>query len=496
MPFDALLRPTGTPAPRAQVMAGAALLVVAVSALAVLVHPLLALVTLLALGIAPFVMRDIDRAFVAVVAVIILLPFAALPLGIGFNPTLLDLVLGLLYAIWLMRLVLRTQLRIHRPPLSAGVLLFMGLMLAALLAGAAHGMPTKNQFRVWGELLGGAGLFFVIANLIDSPARLRRIFRALVGLGFITAAIGLGLYLLPDGWQVALLSQLRVLDYPSGPAVLRFLNDDPGRLQRATGTSIDPNAFGGLLATLTALLLPQLISRRPIVPRRWALPMLLVMGLALLATVSRGSLVGIAAALVIIGLIRDRRILAAGLVLGLGLVVLAQVLPWTSAYVDHFVDGILNQDRATNMRYGEYKDALRLIRRYPAFGIGFGSPNDIDLYRGVSSLYLIIAETMGLVGLGAFVLLMGAGLLRLLLAWLAMPADGLRALVLGCFAALCTILVTGLVDHYYFSYPHLFALIWLLLGLGMRAAELESVASTLVETKAIERRGAAPGSIA
>ncbi|MCB9175904.1 MAG: O-antigen ligase family protein [Caldilineae bacterium] len=466
--------------PRARVrivLAGAVLATLLGAALAVFVHPLAALACLLALAAAPFVMRDIDLAFLALVAVITLLPFAALPFGIGFNPTLLDLALGTVYLIFLMRLVLRDQARVHLPPLSGGVLLFMGLMVAALLAGSANGMPGRNQIRGFAELLLGAGLFFVVANLIEDRQRLRRIFLALVGFGFAAACIGLALYLLPDGLQVRLLSTLSVLDYPSGPGVLRFLNDDPGRLQRATGTSIDPNSFGGMLGVMTALLLPQAISRRPLIDRRLVLPAVALMSLALLATVSRGSLVGFVAALGVIGLVRDRRMLALGLVAGLGLLALAQVLPWTHAYVEHFLAGLAGRDRATVMRFGEYKDALRLIERYPWFGVGFGSPRDIDLYRGVSSLYLIIAETMGLIGLTAFLGLMATATLRLLLAWHGMPAGGQRALVLGCLAALATALTTGLVDHYFFTYPHAFALMWLILGLGMRAVEIEPEAA-------------------
>jgi len=35
-------------------------------------------------------------------------------------------------------------------------------------------------------------------------------------------------------------------------------------------------------------------------------------------------------------------------------------------------------------------------------GVGFVGTPDIDIYLGVSSLYLLIAEEMGLVGLGVF----------------------------------------------------------------------------------------------
>jgi O-antigen ligase len=295
----------------------------------------------------------------------------------------------------------------------------------------------------------------------------------LVGFGFAAAGVGLGLYILPEAWQLRILTSLSILDYPDS-GVLRYLNDDPARLQRATGTSIDPNAFGGLVAILAALLVPQLSSRQAQLPRRLTAVMLSVMVAALLASVSRGSLVGFAAGLMLIGLVRDRRWLLAGLAAFASLAILSQTMPWSSAYIEHFASGLAGQDRATAMRFGEYRDALRLIERYPWFGVGFGSPRDVDLYRGVSSLYLILAETMGLVGLGAFAILLGAAGTRLLLAWNAAPPSGHGALLLGCLASLSALATAGLVDHYAFTYPHAFSLLWLILALGMRAIEMQA----------------------
>lgn len=463
-------------AERAAVLWAGAAATVALTALAVFVDARLAVAVLAALVATPFVLRSVDMAFAAVLVVITLLPFASIPLGIGFNPTFLDLTLGVLYLIWAVRLATREATTVRVPPLGVGAMGFIALMLLAFTAGLAHGTPTKNQIRTFGELVLGAGLFFIVANLVVDRRSLRRLFTLVVALGAAAAAIGLALYVLPDGLEARLLGALSVVDYPSGPGVIRYINDDPARLQRATGTAIDPNSFGGLLAVLGALAAPQLVSRRPIIGRPAAALAVALMGLGVLATVSRGSMLALAAGLVVVGLARDRRLLAATVVGGALLLAVARFVPWTSAYVANLVDGFLAQDRSTQMRLGEYKDALRLIERYPLLGVGFGGVRDIDLYRGVSSLYLIIAETMGLVGLGAFAafLLSAAG--RWWLAWRAMPPDGLRAVVLGCLAALTAAAVGGVFDHYFFTYPHAFALLWLILGLGMgavRVAEAE-----------------------
>jgi O-antigen ligase len=349
------------------------------------------------------------------------------------------------------------------------------IMVVAFLAGLGNGAPTKAEMRTFAELLLGVGLYFVLWGLIDSPRLLRRAFLAVVVLGALSAAVGISLYVLPDGTQMGLLSRLSVLDYPSGPGVVRYINDDPARLQRATGTSIDPNSFGGMLAVVAALLAPQVISRFPILPRRRAMGLLAALVMALLITVSRGSLVGLAAGLAVIGLVRDRRVLVAVALGVAGLAGLAQLVPWTARYVANFTAGLAGRDLSTQMRFGEYRDALRLIARYPLLGVGFGSVRDIDLYRGVSSLYLIVSETMGLTGLVTLMAALGAVAAGIAAAWRRLPPGGPRSIALGSLAALTAALVSGVFDHYFFTYPHAFALLWILLALGART---ESAFST------------------
>lgn len=454
------------------ILSVAAVLVVLLAALGALIHPAISLVLLVGLSAGLLILSRIDLAFLGVVAVITLLPFAAIPLGVGFNPTFLDLTLGALYLIWAWRLATREQATLRWPPLSAGLLLLVGWMVVSLLAGLGQGMPSRNQLRVFGELILGAGLFLIVANLITDRASLRRVFLALVGLGAVAAAVGLVLYGLPDALEMRVLSSLRVVDYPTGSGVIRYVNDDPAGLQRATGTSIDPNSFGGLLAVMAALVAPQIVSRRPIVPRGLAIAAAALIAAAILLTVSRGSMLGLAAGLGVVGLARDRRLLAIAAAAGIFFLIVAGFLPWTAAYVANFTDGLRMEDQSTIMRLGEYKDAMILIRRYPLFGVGFGGVRDVDIYRGVSSLYLIVAESMGLIGLTIFVGVLGAAFARWTHAWRTMDADGMRAVVLGCMAAVTAAMVSGVFDHYFFTYPHAFALLWLIVGLGMGAVRL------------------------
>ena len=128
------------------------------------------------------------------------------------------------------------------------------------------------------------------------------------------------------------------------------------------------------------------------------------------------------------------------------------------------------------MRFGEYRDALRLVARYPLFGVGFSGTPDIDLYVGVSNVYLLIAEQMGLIGLAAFLTALTVFFVmffRTVRAGLHDPSR--EALLLGLGGAIAGVLVSGMLDHYLFNlaYPHMVSLFWIYVGLAVAAMLME-----------------------
>jgi O-antigen ligase len=284
------------------------------------------------------------------------------------------------------------------------------------------------------------------------------------------AVIAIGLYFLPDDLANSLLSRLGILGYPAGD-VLRYIEDNPGLAERAIGTSVDPNVLGGMLSMTLALAVPQLLSTKPLLSRRLTAGIVAALGLGLLLTFSRGSMMAAAGGLGLIALLRYPKLL---LVMALA-ALLIFVLPWTQEYTLHFIEGIQFEDLATQMRIGEYLDALELISRYPIFGVGFAGTPDIDLYLGVAMVYLTIGGEMGLLGLAAF----GAVIGTLFAAgWrvrhLAEAGSRRDAIWLGLYAAVVAGLVGGIFDHYLFNldFHHSVTIFWLFVGLAASAARL------------------------
>jgi O-antigen ligase len=187
-------------------------------------------------------------------------------------------------------------------------------------------------------------------------------------------------------------------------------------------------------------------------------------------TISRGALGGVGIALAVIATLRYRKL---WLLLLLAFVLLL-ILPQTQDYVAHFIEGLRFEDLATQMRLGEYKDALILIGRYPWLGVGFSGSPDIDTYIGVSMVYLLITEHMGLVGLTSFLIVMVVLLARFWRAReLAASVPELEPLWWGLHAGLIGALAGGIVDHYFFNldFHHSVTLFWLVVGLATAATE-------------------------
>ncbi len=444
---------------------------IAAALLVALAGPVLAVAACLALVAAVLILTDLRWGFVALFAVLGLAPFAALPFKIGFTPTFLDLALLALYFVWVMRLATRRQSGLAVSVLGAPILFFLLLDIFAFTNGLQYTSPTLTTLRNFVELMLGILAFFLVFNNVRSDEDAAWLARLIVLAGAVAAGIAVVMYVIPNNWTIRFLDALTRFNYPGGAGALRYIEDDPANAMRAIGTQIDPNVLGGFLILTAGFTAPQLVSSKPLFRRSWVVLFLVLEVLALYFSHSRGSMAGLAAAILLLGLLRYRRLILF-LVAGLALLLL---VPQAQAYVGHFIEGIQLQDRATLMRLGEYKDAIALIARYPWFGVGFTGSPDPSLYVGVSSVYLLMAEEMGAVGVACFLFIVTVFFVTTWRAWRryrrsASPQAAQReALLLGVGAAVAAVMAGGFLDHYLFNlvYPHMSTFFWIILGLGM-----------------------------
>jgi polysaccharide biosynthesis protein PslJ len=429
-------------------------------------NPLLVLLGMLGLAFVAAIFALPELGLLGFVAVANLLPFAVIPVRLGLSLTLVDVMLTTLLMAWIYWMVARGRPFVDTA-LTVVILVYLGLALTSFVLGMTYSI-SPERFRLFIKSINSILLFFGTVNCIRDSAALKRVIRALLFGGVAAAAIAIVLLYLPETTAAQLLSSLGVLGYPTGANVLRPIADTD--ILRAIGTSVDPNVLGGLLMMASAMLAAQLFSAAPILSRRLLWPMVVVAVAGLLMTHSRSALGGLVIGAAVVGLFKDRRLL----LLMLAIAVAMPFVPQAEVLLERLASGVSFQDRGAAMRLDEYRDAINLIAMYPWFGIGFGEPPSIDLYLGVSSLYLLIGQEMGLIGLSAFLAVLG------ILGW--QIASGLRlrhedevgGMLLSLAAALGAALSAGLLDHYYANilFPHMVALFWLYVGLATVAVRL------------------------
>lgn len=418
------------------------------------------------------VLRNVEIGFFAIIAVVALLPFATLPVDIGLTPTFLDFALGAVVGVWLLGIVTGRQRHVVTAPVALPLLIFIIVAVFAFIFGLGNGPLTPTLLRKFAELLLSLGFVIIVIDYCRTWSRLERLVKFLLLMGAAAAAVAMGLWLLPDDTANTILNALTRLGYPGG-WVIRYIEENPELSERAIGTSVDPNSLGGLLLMMGALVGPQVVTRQPIF-RRWIVWLIAAfIFLGLILTFSRGAMVGLAAGLALVAVARYRRLVPYMVLAG----ALILFLPFAQEYLSRFIEGFQGADLATQMRFGEYKDALRLIARYPVFGVGFAGSPDIDLYIAVASVYFTIAGRMGLFGLLAFFGVIGTVFSYAFRNGQAARGDERQdAVWLGLHAALVGALIAGIFDHYLFNmdFHHAVTIFWMMLGLAVAATRLVS----------------------
>jgi len=429
--------------------------------------PIAAAAAIIAFIAAVIVLRNIEVGFWGVVAVICLLPFATIPVDIGLTPTLLDIALGVTVGIWLFRMATNRSQQMVSSPITLPIILFLIAIVFSFIFGLANGPLTANLLRHFAELLVSIGFVLVVVDYFSLWNRIERIVKVLMITGSVAAIIAIAIWLLPDFTANDLLNTLQRIGYPGG-FVIRYIEDNPELSERAIGTSVDPNALGGMLLLIGALATPQIVSKRPLFPR-WITALILgLIIIAIVLTFSRGAMVSLVGAWLFIIVARYRRLIPYMIVAG----VLLLLLPVAQEYLLRFVQGLEGQDLATQMRFGEYRDAVTLIARYPLFGVGFAGSPDIDLYLGVASVYLTIGQQMGLLGLAAFFAVITTVFGYAFFGRSSLREDEERYPIwLGFHAALVGGLITGVFDHYLFNidFHHAVTIFWLFIGVAVAA---------------------------
>ncbi len=234
---------------------------------------------------------------------------------------------------------------------------------------------------------------------------------------------------------------------------------------RLVSTMLDPN-FAGILIVI-ALLLSLARERERVPQQHW---LMLLLGAAVLLTLSRSALLALAVGLLVLAWTRGLNRRLVGILVGAALV----ILPFLTLLL-RFADGFnkLRLDASAAQRLIPWSRALIMWSDHPWLGVGFNAVQQAQKAYGWAPIggadvsldggLLFIAAMTGVIGLGLYVALLGAVLKRCRVVYRGSSAAPERALAAGTAAATAAVVVHSLFVNSLLL-PFVMQLLWFLWG--------------------------------
>lgn len=199
-----------------------------------------------------------------------------------------------------------------------------------------------------------------------------------------------------------------------------------------------------------------------------------VLGLGLLATGSRGSMLGLAVSAAVFALVAEHRLLPFG---AAAVAALPFVLP--ESLKARFLGALAGTDSSTQYRMSIYGACMDMIGDYWLTGIGVGAFSMVYpryIYAASNSyhahnLFLQVMLELGVVGFAVFMLLLLAWAQRLYRS-IARDKTRERFITGTLLSGMAGLLTQGMTDHLWFNY-RIVLLFWLMVGVGLACAKGE-----------------------
>jgi O-antigen ligase len=421
--------------------------------------------------------------FYAFIVFVITLPFEnALVLTSVFTVTPSYVALLFIIAVFWVHSLYRIPYGSFRSPLNPYICLYIAVSVLSIIMTVIlppprieltgeigwRGVEFRSIIQVIFLIFSSLGYFFTIYVCSDK-ARVKKIL-----LVYIITASMVSLYgiyqLFAVFYRLPFVASL-VMSYYEMPTSYRV-----------HGTFREPLNFGHYLLSVLPFLLTVYVHRKQIrAPDRLAhgitlMPMLVIMGGALLSTVSRGAWVGFVGALLVIlvGSRGENRRKILGVVMFIALC----IVPLTVYFYGGLVSFLVSQ-RVFERFSGKYvlEDPrlwafpfmLDLFQQYPILGVGYGNYTlhhaayyGLERLSGAMSLYAQAALETGIVGFLALVGMIAAYYKILICALRKAKGTEWWPYILGYLASF-----TGLMIQYVFFGDRLNLYAWVFIGLSM-----------------------------
>ncbi len=357
------------------------------------------------------------------------------------------LFIGLLF-IWIYKLIQHKKAKYKWTPLDLPIALFIlvGIVLMLFkspnLLIAIEGLRAVVQYILW---------YYIAVQLVDTTETAIKVYWILVLLGSLLGLHGIYQYIMkvpmPGNWV------------------------DSAENIRTRAFSIvgSPNILGSLLVLLIPMSLALFVFEKNKLRKLVALGTAVIMSGALFATMSRGAWVGAALAVILFLLFKNRKLIFPALVLGSIFIFFVPSISERLSYM--FTDEYLFKSSEGGRIY-RWLTGIEAWSESKWLGLGLGryggavatnhnlSPFYMDNY------YIKTLAEMGLVGLGAFLLLLWQLLKSSYHAIVYQTNLYKKELMIGLFCGMIGVLVQNFFENI-FEVPMMVTYFWICAGLLM-----------------------------
>ena len=399
------------------------------------------------------------------------LPFERIPsIDLGGVSLKANLLVGGLTLVSTVLAIATKQVKLRLQSVHWLSLAFVGICLLGLTGAVEHG----RAIQVIVFTLFTMGLAWVVPQLLDSQALLRRALTVLFWSAVVVGVFGLYQFV---GDLIGLPHALTGIDAGFSKAVFGF--------PRIQAFSLEPLYLGNYLLLPLSLLFAAILSDLQRVSRWLLWAAFALLSIVLVLTVARGAYIGAAVSVCIILVSLPREVLQPKhLLIGIGMIVLVAGASYqfllhsadneAGSALENFQQHVLLGDvvgsESGEGRLSTYAQAYQLWQQHPWLGVGPGNfgpastgypdPATVEHPPIVNNEYLELLAETGLVGFLTIIALLGVVISRSVIALRRATDPLLRATLIGTTAAL----IGMLVQYNFFSTLYIIH-IWVTIGL-------------------------------
>jgi len=298
--------------------------------------------------------------------------------------------------------------------------------------------------------------YFVVINVITTRKQLKTILYMMLIVGALTAVYGIYQYVYGDVYSQAWLDADMFED-------IRM---------RVYSTLENPNVYGEYLLLIIPFTIALFWTEKGWKKKIFLLGVILITGIALILTFSRGCWLGIIFAIAVLALIIDKRFVFLGILL---LLLSPFILPDT--IISRFTSIGNMEDTSTSYRVYIWMGTIAMLRDYWISGVGMGITSFNTIYPLYSynnikaphshNLYLQIIVEYGIVG---FIVMVGVMYNYFKMAIISLKSKKNIALG-GLMAGIIGFLIQSMTDHTWYNY-RVVLLFWVMIGLTVTASKI------------------------